>query len=151
MSMHFCNSNFGCCRRRFCVLSSRIRRTMRSRIGESCKYAQKLHVCARVRSAATYFSMPSPSFCDRLLKIKRSYVSLVSPWAYLSIASKIAPSFFLVLFGNVKTVINLDGLLSYAVLEECHSVFFGLLLKLSYNGILSPPLFVGFPIFRLAF
>ena len=54
-------------------------RTKRSRSRESCRQLQNPHVCAKVRKAVMYWSTVSPSFCWRLLKLKRSYVSLVSP------------------------------------------------------------------------
>ena len=63
----------------FLAQLSAMPRTKRSRSRESCTQLQNPHVCAKVRKAVMYWSTVSPSFCWRLLKLKRSYVSLVSP------------------------------------------------------------------------
>ena len=72
--------SFQSCNKFFSVVFPLIPMTNRSRLRElSCKQAQKLHGCARVRRAVTYWSTVSFSFFCRLLNMNRSYISFVSP------------------------------------------------------------------------
>ena len=84
ISMLSCRFNFECCSSRFRVLASATPSTILSRISESCRQAQKPHVCANVLNLATYSSIVSRSCWARLLKLYLSYVSLTWPIAYLS-------------------------------------------------------------------
>ena len=71
--------SFQSCKNFFWVVFSLIAMTNRSRMRESCKQAQKLHVCAIVRRAVTCCLTVSFSFFCRLLSMNCSHISFVSP------------------------------------------------------------------------
>ena len=71
--------SFQSCKNLFWVVFSLIAMTNRSRMRESCKQSQKLHVCAIVRRAVTCCLTVSFSFFCRLLSMNCSHISFVSP------------------------------------------------------------------------
>ena len=138
------------CRSHLRVMPSLIPSTILSLISESWRHVQKLHVCASVRNSATYLSMLSPSFCARLLNTYRSYVSLVSPIAYLLNSSIMAVKFRLLsgVRSKLLYVLTASGPMQY---KNSHFIILCLFLQLGYNRVVFPSLFVYLPILCLLF